>query len=420
MADSSRADTTNVALQQRLEIHLRAWWVNVRWYLRQMGEQFLAHDCLSTAGTLTYTTLFAIVPLMTVAVVGFSVLPESTEVQDEVQNFLFQNFIPNSGAVVQEKLLEFSSRTKELTTLSVIFLFVTTFSLLMTIEKVFNRIWHIPETRSGFQRLLVYWAVLTLAPLFVVAAILISLYFVGLPFISELETFGVGELVLSHSPKLLLAVAFTVIYYAVPNCEVPFKHALAGGVLTMIFFVATMSLFGELVPQLSFNAIYGAFAAFPIFLMWMYLVWMIVLSGLIFVRCLSLQRDVEPTPEPLVVKAARVLKLLSDAHLEGGSVGDAEIRQEVQLNRAEHERVFDTLRSMKVLQQGEGDRWILSRSLRTLTLWDLYRALPEGVEDAKLSQISDLPGVVEPIKSITQFGSNEMSVSLEAALGGLL
>ena len=327
-----------------------------------MGEQFLAHDCLSSAGTLTYTTLFAIVPLMTVAFVGFSVLPQSTDVQNAVQDYVFQNFIPNSGAVVQEKLLEFSSRTKELTTVSFIFLFVTTFSLLMTIEKVFNRIWHIPETRSGFQRLLVYWAVLTLAPTFVVASILISLYFVGLPFISELETFGVGELLLSHLPKLLLAVSFTVIYYAVPNCEVPFKHALAGGVLTMIFFVATMSLFGEIVPRLSFNAIYGAFAAFPIFLMWMYLVWMIVLSGLIFVRCLSLQRDVAPTPEPLVVKAARVLKLLNEAHQEGGSVSDGDISQQVRLNRAEHERVLDTLRSLKVLQQGEGERWILARS----------------------------------------------------------
>ncbi len=420
MTDSSRVDNAKAALNQRVEARLRAWWVNVRWYLRQMGEQFLAHDCLSSAGTLTYTTLFAIVPLMTVAFVGFSVLPQSTDVQNAVQDYVFQNFIPNSGAVVQEKLLEFSSRTKELTTVSFIFLFVTTFSLLMTIEKVFNRIWHIPETRSGFQRLLVYWAVLTLAPTFVVASILISLYFVGLPFISELETFGVGELLLSHLPKLLLAVAFTVIYYAVPNCEVPFKHALAGGVLTMIFFVATMSLFGEMVPRLSFNAIYGAFAAFPIFLMWMYLVWMIVLSGLIFVRCLSLQRDVAPTPEPLIVKAARVLKLLNEAHQEGGSVSDGDISQQVRLNRAEHERVFDTLRSLKVLQQGEGERWILARSLRTLTLWDLYRALPEGVEEAKLSEISDLPGVVEPIKSITTFGSNEMSVSLESALGGLL
>ncbi len=413
MAEGS--PTTDDSIGQRL----RDWWVEVRWYFQQMVDQFLPHDCLSSAGTLTYTTLFAIVPLITVGYSIFSIIPQADAVERIIEDFLFQNLIPNSGAVVQEKLLEFSARTRELTWISFLFLFVTAFMMLMTIEKTFNKVWHVPEARSGLQRLLVYWAVLTLAPTFLIVAGFISLYFASLTFLTELNTFGLGEMLLSQAPKLFMTVAFTVIYYAVPNCDVPLKHAFAGGVLTMVCFVSMMWGFGKLAPQLSFNAIYGAFAAVPIFLLWIYLVWVLVLAGLIFVRCLSLKRDLVPTPEPLMVKAARILKLLHDAHQLGGSVSDVDIAQAVRLNRAEHERVIQTLREMKVLQQAERERWVLSRSLRTLTLWDLYTALPEGMEESRLSGINDLPGVVEPIKAITQFGSNEMSVSLETALGAL-
>ncbi|MCP5184536.1 MAG: YihY/virulence factor BrkB family protein [Pseudomonadales bacterium] len=111
--------------------------------------------------------------------------------------------------------------------------------------------------------------------------------------------------------------AFTVLYYAVPNYDVPFRHALLGGVLTMLVFQVLLWAFGEVAPSLSFNVIYGAFAAIPAFLSWIYLVWVLVLCGVVFVRTLSLRRDREPTPEPLVVKAARILRLLQQRHVQG-------------------------------------------------------------------------------------------------------
>ena len=80
--------------------------------------------------------------------------------------------------------------------------------------------------------------------------------------------------------------------------------------------------------------------------------------------------------------------------------------------------MFGVLRELRVLHQGEHERWLLSRNLRTLTLWDLYQALPEGIDDQTLAPISDLPGIVDPIRSIHRFGSNEMSVTLDLALGG--
>ena len=390
-----------------------------RWYLQQMGQQFIGHDCLASAGTLTYTSSLAVVPLMTVGFAIFSILPDFAEHQKQIADYVFANFLPSSSAALQSELQGFSDNAGNLTSISFMFLFVTAFMMLVTIEKSFNKIWQVPEPRGGLQRFLVYWAVLSLGPALIAGGMLISLYFKALPFISELDTLGIGQILLSELPKLLSVTGFTVLYFAVPNCSVPFRHAFAGGVLTMIAFEMAKWGLEQLASNLAFNVIYGSFAAVPIFLLWLYLVWIIVLAGVVFVRSLSLQRDRAPTPEPLLLKGARLLKVLGVAHQEGHGLTDAEIHAEVTLNRAEHQRLFDALREMRLLQMGEGERWVLGRSLKSLTLWDLYQHLPDDLNVERLDAVKDLPEVVAPIRAMTQFGSNEMSVTLDQLLGSV-
>ena len=101
-------DATYDQFQERVVVPLR-------WYFGQLGQQFLIHDCMTRAGALTYTTLFAVVPMMTVAYAMFSVLPEFESVGERIQEYIFQNFVPDSSAVVQERLLEFSARARQLT-----------------------------------------------------------------------------------------------------------------------------------------------------------------------------------------------------------------------------------------------------------------------------------------------------------------
>ena len=378
-----------------------------------MGQQFLEHNCLSSAGALTYTTLFAVVPLMTVTYTFFSILPEYAHVGEQVQDFVFQNFVPGSSSVVQDKLGEFADRARNLTAVGFVFLFVTAFLMLITIEKSFNTIWHVAEPRRGLQRFLLYWGVLSLGPACVVAGILSSLYLLSLPLVSDLDTFGLGKAVLGYLPALLSLAGFTVLYYAVPNCHVQFNHALFGGFVTMGVFQGAFTVFAQSSRWFSYDAVYGTFAAVPVFLVWLYLVWVILLSGAILVRSLSLSRDGDEGREPLLIKAARVLRLLYQAHLEGGSVTDREIQLTVTLDQQDHDRVFQVFQDFKLLNQTEDERWILGRSLKSITLWDLYQRLPDGLSLARLQEVKDLPGVVEPLISITQFGSNEMSVSLD-------
>lgn len=388
-------------------------WDAVRWHLLQMWKQFLDHDCLSAAGALTYTTLFAVVPLMTVTFTIFSMIPEYASVGDEVQDFVFENFVPGSSDIVQEKLVEFTDRARNLTVAGFVFLFLTAFLMLVTIEKSFNTIWHVAEPRRGLQRFLLYWGVLSLGPASAIIGMLSSIYLFSLPMVSELDTVGLGDLLLGYLPLILSIAMFTILYFAVPNCHVPLKHAFAGGVITMFVFQSAFSIFARVSKGLSYDAVYGTFAAVPIFLIWLYLVWVIILCGAIFVRSLSLVRDDETFAEPLLIKAARILRVLHDAHMQGLAVTDKMINRAVKLNREEHDRVFAVFQELKLLNVTEDEQWILGRNLKGVTLWDLYQRLPEGLDLDRLESVTDMPQVVRPLISITQFGSNEMSVTLD-------
>jgi membrane protein len=398
---------------------LDEWVPLMRWYLRELYEQFLMADCLSRAGALTYTTLFAVVPMMTVAYAMFSVLPEFSGVGDRIQAFLFQNLVPDSGELLHDKLTEFSERARQLTAVGFVFLFVTAFLMLVNVEKAFNAIWHVTEPRRGLQRFLLYWGVLSLGPPLIAGGLIVSLYLISLPLVSDLDAFGLRSVLLGYLPYVLTATGFTVLYFAVPNCYVPFRHALIGGGLTMLLFELGKSLFTTVVKNSSIEPIYGTFAVVPLFLAWMYLVWVLVLSGAIFVRTLSLRPDTEEEqPEPPLVKCARILKLLHDAHMDGLAVQDADIRDGVPLSRAEHDEIFGVLQDLRLLTHSEEDGWKLGRDLKALTLWDLYQKLPEGLDYASLNRVEGMENVTGPLKALIQFGSNEMTVTLDRVFGG--
>jgi membrane protein len=401
-----------------LRMEFRRFWLSLRWYLEQLVRQFLDHDCPARAGALTFTTLFAVVPMMTVAYAMLSILPAYDGVSVRIETFVFENFVPNSSSVVQKYLGEFSERARGLSIIGFAFLFFTTFMLLVTIESTFNTIWQVAEPRTGLQRFLVYWGVMSLGPSMIMGAILISVYLTSLPLVTDLDVFGLGTLLLSYLPLFLTFLGFMVLFYAMPNTQVLLRHAMVGGFLTMALLEMAKKIFNLVVANSSFASIYGAFAAVPFFLFWMYMVWVLILSGAIFVRTMALrpELDIEPT-EPVLVKCARVLRMLYAAHLEGNGISDYEIEEEVTLESGEKERILRVLLDLKVLRQ-TGDQWILGRSLKGLTLWDLYQRLPEGLDLPRLEQVADMDQVVEPLKSLVQFGSNQMSMSLEAVFGG--
>lgn len=251
----------------------------MRWVFRR----FVEHDCLTIAGSLTFTAMLALVPVMTVVYLGLAFLPEFALLAEQVERFVFQNFVPSSSAAVQEKLNEFAARAGDLTTVGLIGLTITALGLLLSIERHFNALWHVSMPRLSIRRLATLVGLLTVGPSLVLAALWISTYVLSLPLLATLDVIGVAPMLLSELPLLCLFLVFSILFKAVPNAPVVARHALLGGLLTAAVFKLAFELFAWLSGYLVYDAIYGVLAALPVFLLWLYVVWVIVLMGALFV-----------------------------------------------------------------------------------------------------------------------------------------
>ena len=279
-------------------------------WLRYVVQRFNDDQCMRSAAALTYMSLFALVPLMTVSFAVVSAVPQFSGVGEQVQAFLFENLIPSTGAEVETYLSDFSQQTRNHTGVGIGFLIVTAVLMLRNIEAAFNIIWRSRKNRSPIASFLLYWAVLSLGPVFVGLALGISTYLASAALLFEdFDIIGIGASLLKLAPVMLTAAAFTLIYAAVPNNPVPIKHALLGGLLTALVFNSARGVFTKLVVGSSYTVIYGAFAAFPLFLLWIYVSWNIVLGGGVVVHSLSAYQSKEASKRPRVLKALSVLHL---------------------------------------------------------------------------------------------------------------
>jgi membrane protein len=388
--------------------------LRVRWFFQQIVTQFAALDLPSSAAALTYMTLFAIVPMMTVGYTFLSVMPEFADVGEQIREFIFANFVPAMSEVIEERLIEFSAQATQLTLIGFVFLVVVAFSMLVSIEQAFNRIWNVIEPRTGLHRFLTYWAVLTFSPPLLAGGLFITSYLMSLPLVAGIDTFGIRERVLSVLPFLLSTAAFTILYFAVPNCRIPLRHALYGGVLTAVTLQVAQRLFAMMVLNMNVQHIYGAFAAVPLFLSWIYIIWVVILAGAIFVRTLSLEQDKEVSNnEPPLISCLKILQLLYDAHLRGATLTELEINHAVSMPLVERELVFGVLAELHLCVRTDADGLALARNLKTISLWELYQRLPERVDAATLASVSGMPKIVALLQSFAADGNDRLGQNLD-------
>ncbi|MFN3238955.1 MAG: YihY family inner membrane protein, partial [Pseudomonadales bacterium] len=254
-------------------------------FLLFVQDSYVKDKCQTTAAALTYQTLFAIVPSLGIGYMALEFFPVFAGLDEQFESFIFSNIVPENAAVVQEYLISYSEQARSLGGVSIVFVVVTAFLMLFTIERTFNQIWQVQEPRHGAQRFLMYWAVMSLAVPFVGMSIVTTSYIQTLPFISEVSESTRGL----HLFQIILGSGFlTLVYLVVPNCYVRFQHALIGAVLTSIVFEVSKTLFTEIMAKSDFEAIYGTFAAVPLFLIWLYVTWTIVLAGAEFVKSLGI------------------------------------------------------------------------------------------------------------------------------------
>jgi membrane protein len=340
-------------------------------------NRFSADNCSENAAALTYMSLFALVPLLTVLYTMASAIPAFQGAEEQMQAFLFKHLMPKSSSNIEQYLNDFSRQAKNLTGPGIGFLLVTAILMLRNIEHAFNRIWRARENRSAVSSFMLYWAVLSLAPITIGLALGISAYLSS--FASALESldiFGAKAFLIQSMPLLLSTMGFCLVYVAVPNCRVPFKHALIGGFFAALAFNLARGVFTKLVAGSSITFIYGAFAAVPLFLMWIYVSWNIVLMGGILIHSMSAYQNIEQAKRPTVLKALDVLYLFWKKQQTGDAVREIELlNNKHNITRGLDSETWDKIRNMllqeKIITGNDKGKFLLSRDLHSISFWQL-------------------------------------------------
>ncbi|WP_395683221.1 virulence factor BrkB family protein [Dokdonella sp.] len=347
-------------------------------FLEFTWQRFVEDRCLQTAGALSFTTVFALVPL-TAAVLGvLAAFPGFAGWREQLAHWVFQNFVPAAGDTVQGYLTQFADNASQATAVGVLVLLFSAVSLMMSIEDAFNRIWRVQVARRAGARFIVYWTALTLGPLLLVAALAISSYAFALPFIGAAEAqFSIKARVLSILPFLLVWSALIAAYAVIPNRRVRLRHALLGALIAAVLFELAKRGFALYATSYaSYQQVYGALAMVPIFIFWIYLSWAIVLFGASITASLN-AFDYRPASQRLrrgheLVGLLRVLGRFVHAHREGRGLHSADLcAAEPFLTDDLLQRYLGDLHRIDLIRRGETGEWVVVRDLATVRLVEL-------------------------------------------------
>lgn len=348
-------------------------------FIHLLFDRFTATRCPQVAGSLTYTSLLAMVPLVTVSLSLFSNFPAFAELGDALSGFLQSNVLPDTaGQIVATYALEFSEKAAQLTLIGTVMLVVTVLLLLHTIDSVFNDIWGVRTPRPLLTRLTVYWVALTVGP-FALAG---SVFATGRLVATSIEFIGndaqIGAFSTTFVPLGLIGTLFSFLYFAVPNHPVRLVHACIGGFVAAIAFLVMQRMFGSFIAGFpTYTLIYGTFAAMPIFLVWLYFSWVVVLVGALFTATLpgffERKQIVDTFPGDKAWAALNMLAVLARAQRAGAPVPFDELRSGASLSQDFAETVLGEMRERGWVARTDVHGWVLCKSPDLLSVSEVVR-----------------------------------------------
>jgi len=389
-SDGTTAGGHRSALKALIDPH---W---LRAFGRHLWLQFRDDRCFEAAGALSYTSLLALVPLMAVILGVLSAFPVFDYGVTQLQDFIFSNFVPAAGDVVRQYLDQFVQRSSSLTGTGTLFLVVTALILMATIEKSLNRIWRVGRARRPASRLMVYWAVLTLGPLLLGASLGLTSVLTALPLLApEFARGTLQSLLFVSTPFVVALLAFTLIFLIVPNRRVRLRHAFAGAVFSALAFELSKRGFVLYITNFpTYEKLYGALAAVPIFLVWIYVSWVVILLGASLAAALTTfnfrAEIADWNPHHDLVLAIRLLGHLWRAQQrEGRGLASERLQAlESEIGADDLERLLPALDRAGLVRRDEDGDWFLNADLDECTLGELYRALPMVLP---LGEVDELP-----------------------------
>ena len=360
-----------------------------------VAHRFFEDRSSQTAGSLTYTTLLSIVPLLTVAIALSTAFPVFDNVVNTLQEYVVENVLPDAEGVsaFADELHSFTERAGRLTAIGVAGLALTSVLMMMTIDDSLNRIFRVRRRRPLGLRLLTYWAVITLGPLLIGGSLSITSYLVG-ETLGWLEVPRIAMYPLGVLPFVLTCVALALLYIFVPHRQVEWRHGLIGALLAALVFEAAKKGFTFYIAHFpTYAFIYGTFATILIFLIWLYVSWVVVLGGATLTALLpgwrNIGLEVNRVPGRELAEALDVLRVLAHAQAEGRVMPVMRIAREVGMLPYRVEGILERAAALDWVAKGEKDAWLLARDAKSIKVDDVYRAfvydaVSVGVSDADL------------------------------------
>jgi membrane protein len=385
-------------------------------FLLHVARRFNEDRCLQIASSLTFTTLLALVPLVTIALALISAFPVFTGVGEQIRDFLVANMLPDkAGRVITAYIEQFSGRAGQLTAVGMAALAITAFMTMFTIEQAFNSIWRVLRRRPVVQRILMYWAVLTLGPILIGASLSITSFVIGASLGVARQVPLAEEVILRLVPSVLTCAAFTLLYYVVPNRPVEPRHALVGGLLAAAAFEFMKRGFAAYIAQFpTYTLVYGAFAAIPIFLLWVYFSWVVIVAGALITALAPdfgvLRESTGRAPGTGFEEALALLLVLAQAQRVPEVLELRHIAQRVALTNHRAESLLERMASLGWLARSAGDRYVLAYDPEKLRVADVYRQFVLGGKKSAIAEgNAALDGLLERLAAQAD-GTLDLSV----------
>lgn len=251
------------------------------WFFRQLASRLSDVGLARAAGSLSFTTLLGIVPLVTVTFAAVAEFPAFQQWVQVLEAFLLRYMLPESASgIVREYVLGFALRAAQLRGLAIVLVIVTATLVFATIESEINAIFRVGRGRSYTRRIIVYAVGLTLGPVLVGASISLTSWLIARSLAAVPIRETIADTFVQSIPFALTAIAYTLLYRIVPAKDVRWLAAIAGGVPAALAFEIAKHAFAWYVRNVpTYELVYGAFAALPIFLIWLFVCWVIVLIG---------------------------------------------------------------------------------------------------------------------------------------------
>jgi len=324
------------------------------------------------ASSLTFTTLLSIVPLFAVGLAIFSAFPLFADFREALQSLVSRTLPPQISSTVLRYVGEFAEQAARLTAFGLVWLAFAAILMIMTVDHVLNDIWQVRARRPFGQRMLIYWALLTLGPILVGASLTASSY-VWSPSAEELKRIPwVLRGLFDYAPVILSGFAYSALYVFVPNRTVRWRDALIGGFVAAILAELLKVGFAFFIARGSVRSVYGAFAALPLFLLWMYLSWYVLLFGAAIAATLPRLRATRFVDElragnAFVTALALVRLLFESRRADQPAVGAAALALQARTDLVDAERLLETLERLGYVRRlsvprrrGESSEWLLT------------------------------------------------------------